>query len=322
MYLKTKIAEKKMKKMNGNSLSAALFDADFTHSHKSLEYGIRHHSMARNLSQSSRTSVYFTPTENAEQILQLSPIHINYINEQYSDFDGLHLPNNPYANLPLFGRQKRFKAHQSMQRAQSIPDDLATDNGNESSSSTHMTTDNNLAPDGISESTAMIGDSSSGSGSGSEVKNLKDFDLRYQPTKDRCTTKNGRHHKNDFFYSMQNIRDVELNRSKYNFLAKVSDDNKGCGSAKMANTKSSINGNSIITHVNNNNIDLTNIFTENQTVPNGSVVCANAKGLANVHNFKNSNNSGALSPIAKLNFCTRLQPSTSLPEFSVDEKPV
>lgn len=324
MYLKTKIAEKKAKKMANSNLSAALFDTDFAHSHKGLEYGMRHHSMAKNYSNGSRTSVYFTPKENAEQILQLSPIHINYINEQYGEFDELHLPNNPYANLPFFGRQKKIKPNLHLQRAQSIFDESATDNGNESSSSTRMITDNNVTNDGISESTAMIGDSNSSN----EDKNLKDFDFKYQPTKERFISKNGRNNKKEFFYSMQNIYDVEPNRSKYNFLPKLlNDDSNGCESTKKTNTTTTttssinLNGNGIVTHV-INNADLNGITKENQTVPHDSVVFKNTKSLANVHNYKNSNNSCNLSPIAKINFCTRIQPSSSLPDFSIDEKPV
>lgn len=150
-------------------------------------------SIANNLVLGSKASVYFTPTETTEQMLQLSPIHINYISESYDD-PLEYLNKNPYANTPLFNT---IKSEVILER---IDDDSPT-------------TSENMTIDAITESTAMIGENNSSN----EDNCSKDIEMQYYPSEG--SERKDRNSK-EFYYSTENVHEIKPNASKkYSLLS-------------------------------------------------------------------------------------------------------
>lgn len=150
-------------------------------------------SITKNLVLGSKASVYFTPTETTEQMLQLSPIHINYINENFDEHMGF-LNKNPYANTPLFNT---IRSEVILER---IDDDSPT-------------TSENMTMDAITESTAMIGENNSSN----EDNCSKDVEMQDYPGE-----RNERRDRNskEFYYSTENVHEIKPNAPrKYNLLS-------------------------------------------------------------------------------------------------------
>lgn len=193
VYLKAKMIEKKNKLLSHADLSTAMFENELM---RRNSFGCASQSDGRNPASGSRVSVYFTPKETTEQIMQLSPIHINYINEQH--YENPLSDDNPYANTPLFDQQTISNNIKS-ESTNNISADVCIDDS--------PTTSDNSTLDATTGSTAMIGDASSSN----EDNFCKDLLMEYQPNTDRL--KINRINK-EMYYSMENLHNFKPNHSK------------------------------------------------------------------------------------------------------------
>lgn len=192
VYLKAKMIEKKNKLLSHPDLSTAMFANELM---RRNSFGCASHSDGRNPTTGSRVSVYFTPTETTEQIMQLSPIHINYINEQH--YENPLSECNPYANTPLFDQQTI--SNNKLESTKNISVNVCIDDS--------PTISDNLALDATTECTAMLGDASSSN----EDNNCKDLQFEYQPNENKL--KMNRSNK-EMYYSMENVHNFKPNYSK------------------------------------------------------------------------------------------------------------
>lgn len=180
IYLKTRIAEKTNKKL----ANASKYNSNFYASNFLPCYVFGQHlrapddasttTVAMNVPSAaryctvngSRTSVYFTPTESADQLQpQVSPIHINYI----ADHDQRPFEFPEYLSIPLLDRSK-MNAIDPQVVLNCIDNNSGTD---ESTLTTDVVTS-----DGNSDSTTVMVD---GSSSGSS--NVLDTEFQIKPIK-------------------------------------------------------------------------------------------------------------------------------------------
>lgn len=298
VYLKTKIAEKKNKKIANNHIAFSKFGVTDFIPCNGFGYDLRaaYSPVAavaapslgttkyNNIANGSRSSVYFTPIESADQILQSSPIHINYINDHYDDTP---LKLNIFTSIPDQYRTDEYL----YQEPSTSETELCTMRS--------ATATDNITTDGITDdstSTAMIGNSSSSN----EDNCCEDWNFE-SPSKI---------YKKNEFCSMHNVYDINPKQPQNYYLKEEN----------HTNPSATISMEYISTDTQNQIEASKPLITDENTEQNffsnsdDHFIPKNSSSLAMVHK-----SCYVYPAIDSSNDSARLHPSSSLPEFLLEE---